>query len=348
MHPFKVVLLKHGYSSVQPERDIVTKAGGQFIDADGLSEEESLEHCKDADGILVRWLKITPELIQRFGRCKIILRYGVGYDNVDVNASTAAGIIVGHVPTYCLDEVSNHAIALLLDCVRKVTLAHNRMKQGGWDINPSARMYRTAGRTLGLVGLGNIGQAVARKMSGWGMQLVASDPFVDPSRAESLGVKLVSLETLCQQSDFISLHTPLLPETRHLISHAQFRLMRPGVILVNTARGPVLNTAALLAALNDGTVAWAGLDVFEQEPPAVDSPLRNHPRLLMTDHVAWYSEESELELKTTAAEEVVRVCTGGLPRSLANPEVLQRLGRFKDWTMNDTVRWQLKRLEALR
>jgi len=345
---FKIVLLKHGYASVADERRIVTAAGGEFINAEDCSEADALRLSEEADGILVRWLKITPDLIKRFRRCQIIIRYGVGTDNVDVNAATAAGIMVGHVPTYCLDEVSNHAIALWLACVRNLTGTHHKIEAGGWDVNPVEPIFRTAARTMGLVGFGNIGQAVARKLGGWRMRLLATDPFVDPARAEALGVKLVDLDTLCRESDYVSLHVPLLPETRHLIGKRELALMKRGAILVNTARGPVLDTQALLVALDDGHLARAGLDVFEAEPPPLDSPLRNHSRVTLTDHVAWYSEESQIELKITAAEEAVRVCTGGLPRSLANPEVLERLGRSTEWTPNDTVRWQLKRLEKLK
>jgi D-3-phosphoglycerate dehydrogenase / 2-oxoglutarate reductase len=156
---------------------------------------------------------------------------------------------------------------------------------------------------------------------------------------------LVDLETLCCQSDFISLHAPLLPETRHLIGPAQFEWMKPGVILVNTSRGPVLDADALLAALHAGRVAAVGLDVFEVEPLDPNSPLRSHPRVIVSDHTAWYSEESVAELQTTVAQEAVRVCTGRLPLSLANPEVLHRLGRFAEWTPSDNARWQIKRLE---
>ena len=200
---------------------------------------------------------------------------------------------------------------------------------------------------LGLVGFGNIAQSVARKLTGWGMRVLATDPFVDPQGAEALGVQLVNLDTLLRESDYVSLHVPLLPETRHLMSAREFSLMKPGAILVNTARGPIVDTKALLGALEKGKIGQAALDVFEEEPPPLSSPLRTHPRVLLTDHVAWYSEESQAELKVTAAEEAVRVCTGGLPRSIANPEVLQRLGRLKEWTPNNTYRWQLKRLQKL-
>lgn len=347
MSKFKVVLLKHSYPSIEDERRIVEAAGGEFIDGDQLTHEDGLRSCEDADGILVRWLPITPELIQRFRRCKMIVRYGVGYDNVDVKAATAANIIVGHIPNYCPDEVSTHAVALLMACIRNVVGKHKKMERGAWDVNPLERLYRTAGRTLGLVGFGNIAQATARKMGGWGMRLLATDPFVDPARAKELNTELVPLDTLLRESDYVSLHVPLLPETRHLIGARELALMRRNSILVNTARGPVLDNRALLEALDSGHLAHAALDVFEEEPPVLNSPLRAHPRLIMSDHIAWYSEESQRELKITAAEEVVRVCTGKLPLAIANPEVLQRLGRFQEWVPNYNAQWQLKRLAAL-
>jgi len=348
MSKFKVVLLKHGYASAEPERQIVTAAGGEFVDADGLSETEGLRACETADGILVRWERITPDLIKRWRRCKVIVRYGVGYDNVDVRAATEANIIVSHVPNYCIDEVSTHAIALLLACVRNVVGKHGKMQRGAWDFNPVEPLYRMAGKTLGLVGLGNIGQGVARKMNGWGLTLLATDPFLEKDVAASLGVSLVDFDTLLRRSDYISLHLPLLPETRGLIGDDQLRLTKSSAILINTARGPVVKNNALLAALDEGRLAQAGLDVFEEEPVPAASPLRTHPKIILSDHVAWYSEESQTELKTTAAEEVVRVCSGGLPLAIANPEVLKRQGRLAEWTPNYNARWQLKRLDQHR
>ncbi len=348
MRPFKVVSVQHEFPSTLHERRIVAAAGGEYNDGDGLSLQEALRHCEDADAIIVRWLKVGPELIRRLRRCKIVVRYGVGYDNVDLEAATAAGIMVGHAPSYCLDEVATHALALLLACVRNVVPIHRRLTQGTWAPNPPEKSYRMAGRTMGLVGLGNIGQTVARKLGGWRMRLLGADPFVEPEKAQELGVQLTDLETLCREADFISLHAPLLPETHHLIGRRQLEMMKPGMIIVNTARGPLLDQEALLGALATGHVAAAGLDVFEQEPLDPASPLRSHPRVTVSDHTAWYSEESIGELQTTVAEEAVRVCTGGLPRSLANPEVLHRLGRFAEWTPTYAARWQMKRLEWLK
>jgi D-3-phosphoglycerate dehydrogenase len=266
---------------------------------------------------------------------------------VDADAATEMGIIVGHVPGYCIEEVSTHAIALLLACVRDVVGTQRQLEQGAWDVSRRVKLWRMAGRTLGIVGLGSIGQSLTRKLAGWGLRLLASDPFVEPERARALGVELTDFDTLCRQSDYITLHLPLLPETRHLIGKHALAQMKPGAILVNTARGPIVNTSALLAALNEGRLAAAALDVFEEEPLPPDSPLRRHPRLIVSDHVAWYSEDSQAQLQTLAAEEVARVCAGGLPRSLSNPEVLRKLGRLEGWTPSDTVRWQLRRLERI-
>jgi len=343
---FRVVLIEHGYSSVEHERQIISAAGGEFIDAESLPLQEALCLCEEADGILCRRLEITASMIQKFSRCKILVRYGVGTDNVDMDAATSAGIMVGHVPNYCVDEVSTHALTLLLACVRKVVVTHERVQRGGWDVHRSDPIYRLAGRTLGLVGLGRIGGAVARKLRGWDLQILATDPFAEPERAQSLGVQLVPLETLLGESDYLSLHCPLLPETRHLVNRESLALARPGLILINTSRGPVVDTAALLQALIHGRLAGAGLDVFEDEPLPSNSALRTHPAVILTDHTAWYSEESQIQLQETAAQEMVRACTGGLPLSLANPQVLHRLRRFNEWTPTEEARWQLKRLEC--
>jgi D-3-phosphoglycerate dehydrogenase len=344
MSRFRVVLMEHGYSTVEHERRIISAAGGEFIDAEPLALPEALRLSREADGILCRRLAIKAAMIQGFSRCKILVRYGAGTDNVDADAATAAGIIVGHVPNYCIDEVSTHAIALMLACVRKLVATHEKVQRGAWNVHRSDPIYRLAGRTLGLIGLGKIGGAVARKLCGWDLQILATDPYVEPVRAQSMGVELVPLETLFRKSDYISLHCPLLPETQHLVNRESLAIMRPGAILVNTARGSVVDTSALLQALDEGRLASAGLDVFEEEPLPSNSRLRRHPGVVLTDHTAWYSEESQVQLQRTAAEEVVRVCTGHLPLSIANPEVLHRLGRFKEWTPSEEARWQLKRL----
>lgn len=344
MTAFQVVLIEHGYATTGYEREIVEAAGGEFVDADSMPLEDALRRCERADGILCRRLEVTRPMLERFRRCRILVRYGVGTDNVDVDAATDLGIIVGHVPSYCADEVSSHALALLLASVRQVPGTDRRVRSGGWDVRRGETIHRIAGRTCGIVGLGGIGRALARKLAGWGMRLLATDPYVDPGVAAALGVDLVDFDTLCREADFLSMHCPLLPETRHLVGDRALGLMKPTAHLVNTSRGPVVDARALVAALDEGRLAGAALDVFEEEPLPSDSPVRDHERIVVTDHTAWYSEESQVELQRTAAEETVRVCTGGLPRSLANPRAIQRLDRWNEWQPADSMRWQLKRL----
>lgn len=344
---FRVVLIEHGYASIEVERRIIEDAGAELIDADKLPFHKALELCRDADAILFRRIEVPAEMIRQFRKCKIILRYGVGTDNVDIKAATEANIMVGHVAVYCIDEVSSHALALLLACARNIVGIHKRLEDGSWHEHRTEGIHRIAGKTVGIVGLGSIGRSVARKLSGWNLTLLATDPFAEPERARDLGVQLVDFETLCRRSHFITLHCPLLPETRHLINAKTLQLMQPGTILINTARGGVIDSRALLAALDRGHIAAAGIDVFEEEPLPANSPMRTHPRLVLTDHAAWYSEESQQELQRIAAEELARVARGGLPTSIANPEVIQRLGRMAEWQPGDNIRWQLKRLETL-
>ncbi|HEY5911030.1 MAG TPA: C-terminal binding protein [Verrucomicrobiae bacterium] len=347
MTPFKVVLIQHEYASTDIERRIVEAAGGKLIDADLLPQAERMRAAEEADALIVRWLAVTPDFISRLRRCRIIVRYGVGYDNVHYGAATAAGIMIGHCPHYCLDEVSTHALALLLGCIRGLSETQAALKAGGWSQNPCFRSDRMSGRTLGILGLGNIGCALARKLGGWDLRLLASDPFVEPETAAAVRVTLVDSDTLLRESDYISLHLPLLPETEHLIGERAFALMKRGVILVNTSRGPIVDEGALLAAVERGKLAAAGLDVFEQEPLPAGSPLRRHPRLLLSNHAAWYSEDALAELHRSVAEDAVRVCTGGLPVALANPEVLHKLGRFHEWKPTWNARWRWKRAAAL-
>lgn len=347
MADFRVVLIEHGYAERTLERGIITAAGGEFIDAESLPRPEALRLCESADVVMLRRITVTSQMLSAWRRCKLVIRYGVGTDNIDVSAATRLGIMVGHVPTYCVDEVATHALALLLACIRNVPWTHQRMREGAWDVTRTAPIFRMEGRTLGIVGLGQIGSRLARLVQSWGLTVLATDPWIEPQHARELDVRLVSLEELCGRSDYISLHVPLLPETHHLIGTAQLAAMKPGAVLVNTARGGVVDTQALLEALNPGRLARAALDVYEEEPLPGDSPLRSHPQALLTDHMGWYSEDSQRDLQRHAAELAVCVGVGGLPGSLANPQVLQQLGRFDEWRPADNMRWQLRRLAAL-
>ncbi len=344
MANFKAVLVEHGYETSAYEKNIITAAGGEFLDADTLPLEEALLHCRDAEAVMVRRLEVTRELISSFSKCKIITRYGVGTDNVDVAAATEAGIFVVNVPGYCIDEVSDQAAALLLSCIRQIPASHQKMRQGGWDVKRPVPIRRVRGRTLGVLGFGNIGQMFVQKMKGWGMKVLVCDPYVEPSVVAAAGAELVDFPKLCSLSDYISLHAPLTEETRHIVNAESLALMKSETTLVNTSRGGLVDTDALLQALDKGEILCAGLDVFEQEPPPASHPLRSHPRLVLSDHMGWHSLESQVELQSTVAEEVVRVCTGGLPQSLANPELIDQMARFAEWQPAESLIWQLKRL----
>ena len=344
MAPFRAVLIEHGYSTTRYEREVIEAAGGELVDADAMPLDAALRLCEEADAVLCRRIRVTRPMLERFRRCRIIVRYGVGTDNIDVEAATDLGIIVGHVPSYCTDEVSSHAIAMLLSI--------GAPRRGDRPAGAGRRVGRPSRRSDAPHGGPDTrdrrpGRHRARggaEAGGLGLRLIAADPFAEPQIARELGVELADFDTLCRQSDFVSLHCPLLPETHHLVGASALSLVRPGAILVNTARGPLVDTASLLLALDEGRLAGAALDVFEDEPLPAGSPLRHHEKLVLTDHTAWYSEESQVELQRTAAEAVATVCTGGLPGSLANPLVLKTLGRWNEWQPAENMRWQLKRL----
>jgi len=280
-----------------------------------------------ADALLVTYAKITADMIGQMTRCRIISRFGIGVDNVDLAAATAAGIVVTKVPDYCLDEVSDHAMALLLALVRKIPSSNAQVHAGRWEMKAVVPIHRLRGTVLGLAGFGRIPQLVAPKAKAFGMRVIAFDPFAPADVLTRAGVEPVDFPQLLAQSDYISIHTPLLPETRSLFSTDAFSRMKPTAYLINTARGPIVDEAALARALDAGQLAGAALDVMPNEPPA-GSPLIGRGDVIITPHTSFYSEESLLELQRKAAEEVAAVLTGQPPRNPVNPEALQS-AKFK-------------------
>ena len=253
-------------------------------------------------------------MIQELQKCRVISRYGVGYDNVSVEAATAKGIWVARVPDYCLEDVSDQALALLLGCVRKVAFKDRRIREGAWNLQREQPSYRIAGKILGLVGYGAIARTLHRKLSGFGLgRVLVFDPYLDPKKIEENGAESVNLRALLKNSDYVSIHAPLSEETRGLIGSRELSLMKRTAILVNTSRGPLIEEKAVAEALADGKITAAGLDVFETEPLPADSPLRQLDNVILSDHAGWYSEESVAELKTKAAQNVLEVLKGGKP-----------------------------------
>lgn len=321
MAKHRVVVTDLGYPTYKYEEEQLKPVGAELVLTNCRTEDEVAAAIRDADGVIVRLAPCTAKAINATTRCKVIARYGVGVDNVDLAAATAKGICVANVPDYCWDEVSEHALALIFSCARK-TVRHDRLvRKGEWDIGSRDPIYRMAGKTLGLLGFGNIARSLARKAQGLRFRILAHDPFVKPEVAQELGATLVDMDTLLRESDYLSVHAPNTPQTRHLVNEAALRKMKRTAILVNTSRGPLVDEAALARALKEGWINSAGLDVYEKEPLPADSPLRQLDNIVLTGHAAWYSEEAGVELQTKAAAEVARVLAGGWPKSLVNPQV---------------------------
>ena len=305
---------------VIPEEAILKEFGASLTYGDAKNEAELIELTRDADAVINYLALVTERVINSLARCQVIVRRGIGYDSVDVSAATAKGIPVVNVPEYCTDEVANHAMALLLSTARKLFTAGEQTRSGGWDLGQLVPVPALKDSTLGLVGFGKIPRAVAARANCFGLKVQASDPFIPVELAAEHKVKLVSLDELLASSDFISIHAPLTDDTRGLISRREFALMKPAAVLINTARGPVVDEAALIEALKAKRIAFAALDVTTQEPPAADNPLRQMNNVILTPHVAWYSGRSAQLLGEKVGRDIVRVFRGYLPESLVNPE----------------------------
>jgi len=300
------------------ERAVLRPLDAEIIHTGNLTEPDALAAVKQADALMVTLERVTAPIINSMERCRIISRAGTGLDTIDIPVATARGIWVAYVPDYSIDEVSTHAIALLLTQARGIVPLVQSTRSGQWDPMCSGPVYRLREQTLGVIGFGRIGQATASKGRGLGLNVIVYDPFLNAEAAERLGVRAVDLETLARESDYITLHTPLIDATRHLINTDFLSKVKPTAYLINAARGPLVDEAALLNAVRNGQLAGAALDVLSTEPAGLDNPLLHEERILITPHSAWYSEEAKIEMRTRAAEEVVRVLQGQPPRAPAN------------------------------
>jgi len=317
-----VLITDHTWPDVEVERSILQGAGLRVVDAPAPDEDSLRSLAIDAIAIMTCFAQVTRVVIEAAAGLKVVARYGVGVDNIAVDVATARGIPVTYVPDYCVAEVAEHALALLLSLARGVVRYDRSTSSGGWDLGVGAPLHRIEGRTLGVVGCGRIGQRLAHKARGLGMRVLGYD--ANPVVAAAGGFDSVDLPDLLAQSDFVSLHVPLLPATRGLVGESFLRQMKPTAYLVNTARGGLVDVAALGRALREGWIAGAGLDVQPQEPPPADHPLRGVDNVVLTPHVSFYSEESLQDLRRRTAQSVVDVLASRSAEHVFNREALAR------------------------
>ena len=326
MAPFTVVLIDYDEDLFEPPgwmaRDLEL-AGIRWVAGQHREPGPALAAAREGDLVIIQSLRplLSRAAIQQLPRCRCIVRLGIGYDSVDVEAATQHGILVCNAPTYCVDDVADHAVALLLGAVRHLARQDRWIRDGKWDRTGARPARRLRGCTLGLVGFGRIARAVVERVGGFGLTLLAHDPFVNSESMADLGVQKTDLDQILARSDFVSIHCPLTDDTYHLLDARAFGLMKEGVFLVNTSRGPIIEETALAEALRLGKVWGAGLDVFEREPLPLDSPLREFDNLIFTPHVGANSEESRDDLYRTGYQIAVDVQQGRWPQGIVNPEV---------------------------
>lgn len=317
---------------LENEREGLAEFADDLVTYGNLNTPEKLiEHCHDADAILVPGAHFTREVIAKLEKCRTLVRYGVGYDTIDVPAATEHGVVVVNIPDFCQPEVANHALVHLLDCAKKITRLDRWMRAGNWGKDGQGRapflspMGQIHGQTVGLVGFGAIARDFHRRLAALDMHVIAYDPYVPAERGAALGVRMVSLEELLRESDYVSIHVPLLPDTQHLINAERLALMKPTAYLINTSRGQVVDEPALIAALQAGQIAGAGLDVFEQEPIASDNPLLTMENVTVTPHTASYADETFRIMFRRVGEEAARSLRGQMPNTPVNPQVRDKL-----------------------
>jgi D-3-phosphoglycerate dehydrogenase / 2-oxoglutarate reductase len=319
----KVVITDYVWESLDVEKK--TLAGlGHIVPMKTKTPAEFLGEAADCDALLNTYAgPITADTMEKMPRCRIIARYGIGVDTIDLEAATKAGIIVTNNPTYCIEEVAEHTMALLLACARKVPFYDRLVRTGRWELPPGKPMFRLSGRTLGLVGFGNIARQVALRAAAFGMQVLYADPFVKEGQFQEPGRK-VEADELYASADFVSLHPPLTPQTRKMMGDAAFGKMKPGAFVINCARGPVVDTDALVRALDAGKIAGCALDTTDPEPLPDPHALRGRDNVIITPHTAWYSEQALVGLQAGAPGEVRRVLSGEWPVNVVNRDVKGR------------------------
>jgi D-3-phosphoglycerate dehydrogenase len=318
---FRVLITDRAWPDCSIEREILSRIGAQLIEAPSGDEATLVALARESDAIGTNWAQVTEKVIRAVPRCRIVARFGIGLDNICTRTATELGIPVTNVPDYCVSEVSDHALALILACARNIGFFHLRTKAGQYDLSAGRPMRRLKGATLGLVGLGRTARELYPKARAIGFEVIAHSQHSD---SHGMGCPMVSLEELLRKSDFISLHAPLTEETRHLFGDRQFEQTKPSAFLINTSRGGLVDHAALWRAISSGRLAGAALDVFDPEPPDLSLPLFRDERVIVTPHAAFTSEESLQDLRSRAARQIAEALQGRRPENVVNPQVYGR------------------------
>ncbi len=330
MQKFTVVVTDHIFENLDIEREIIEQHSAKLIVTQSKNIDELIPLTENADVIINTYLELSGEkFFSTLKKCRGIVRHGIGVDTIDIKTATRHGIMVVNVPDYCLEEVSDHAIACMLALIRKLMISDRHVRSGEWEFNFIKPIHSISNMTVGIVGMGRIGRLTAKKTAIFGPKLIFTDPYIkDDISIDNVIIKKVDLEELADKSDVILIHAPATSETYHMFNKKIFDLMDRKPIIINCARGSLIDTNALIYALENGQISGAALDVIEGVPPlAKDSPLLSFENLILTPHCAWYSEEALSNLQRMVAEEVVRILKGEKPRSLVNPDVLEIAGR---------------------
>lgn len=323
MSKIKVVVTDYIEASLDWEAGELSRRGLDFAfhQLSHAPAAELIEATRDADVVIANFAAITAEVVAGWEKCRLVIRHGTGYDNFDLVALNRANIPLCYIPDYCIEEVAEHTIALILACGRRLAsgrkILEGSVVRAQWDLSGLVPIYRMSGQTLGIIGCGRIGGCVFRKLKSFGFRLLICDPYLTAERRRELGIEVVAKEKVFRESDFVTLHIPLNQETRHLVSAEMLALMKPSAYLINTSRGPVVDTEALAAALRGGTISGAGIDVYDSDPPEPCNPLISLPNVLPTPHSAWYSEDAAWNIRQLIMFEIDRFVAGLPPRHVA-------------------------------
>ena len=318
MPNWKVVITDCDHGSINEEKEEFAPIGAELILAQVRDEEGLIRVCRDAHGLMNQYAFLTRGILEKLQKCEVIARYGVGVDSIDLKAATAFGIIVANVPDYCVEEVADQAVSMMLALIRKTVFFDQKVKSNEWDFRQGRPIHRIKGKTFGLIGSGRIGLVVAKRVSAFGARVMAFDPYLQKAPEE---VQLVDFDTVLRESDLISIHCPLNESTHHLIGEKEFERMKKKPLVINTSRGLIIDEKALIQALSQGQISGAGLDVLEKEPPDPENPVLKMENVVLSPHIGFYSEGSISELKRRTAKNVSDVLLGKWPDSVVNREV---------------------------